>query len=162
MSRRSLAARIGAQTTTGGVVVVADPHQYRLLEDKHRRAGSPPGPAGLGRRPYPPRSTGHPNRTVRMYHRVEVCRAPGTRARLPRTGTLTHTAHGARLTATRIGTARLIMSVRACVAGLCFARVNTGGAASRRCSAHVFGRRWRTGPDHRDGAAPASVAAPAA
>src|SRR5260370_42704932 len=59
MSRRSLAARIGAQTTTGGVVVVADPHQHRLLEDKHRRAGSPPGPAGLGRRPQPPRSTGH-------------------------------------------------------------------------------------------------------
>src|SRR5260370_8288151 len=56
---RSLAARIGAQTTTGGVVVVADTNQYLLLEDKHRLAGSPPGPAGLGWRPHPPRSTGH-------------------------------------------------------------------------------------------------------
>ncbi|HKB32053.1 MAG TPA: hypothetical protein VKD26_14615 [Streptosporangiaceae bacterium] len=46
MSRRSLAAWIGAQTTTSGVVVVADTNQYRLLEDKHRLAGSPPGPAG--------------------------------------------------------------------------------------------------------------------
>src|SRR5260370_24746596 len=56
---RSLAARIGAQTTTGGVVVVAGTNQYLLLEDKHRPAGSPPGPAGLGWRPHPPRSTGH-------------------------------------------------------------------------------------------------------
>src|SRR6266446_4512770 len=65
MSRRSLAARIGAQTTTGGVVVVADTNQYRLLEDKHRLAGPPPGRtaawpcAGLRWRPHPPRSTGH-------------------------------------------------------------------------------------------------------
>src|SRR5260370_2647228 len=43
MSRRSLAARIGAQTTAGGVVVVADRNHYRLLEDKHRLAGPPPG-----------------------------------------------------------------------------------------------------------------------
>src|SRR5260370_8899674 len=62
MSRRSLAARIGVQTTTGGgvvvVVVAAGTNQYRLLEDKHRLAGPPPGPAGLGWRPHPPRSTG--------------------------------------------------------------------------------------------------------
>src|SRR5260370_20852752 len=52
VSRRSLAARIGAQTTTGGVVVVADTNQYRLLL---RPAGPPPGPP-----PHPPRPPGHP------------------------------------------------------------------------------------------------------
>src|SRR5260370_37811900 len=59
MSRRPLAARLGAHTTTGRVVVVADTNQYRLLADKHRLAGPPPGPTGLRWRPRPPRSTGH-------------------------------------------------------------------------------------------------------
>src|SRR5260370_7591865 len=60
MSRRSLAARIGAQTTTGGVVVVADTNQYRLLEDKHRLAGPPPAPPGLRSPPHPPTPPGPP------------------------------------------------------------------------------------------------------
>ncbi len=51
MSRRSSAARIGAQTTTGGVVVVADSSAIgssSALPDRR-----------LDHRPHPPRSTGH-------------------------------------------------------------------------------------------------------
>src|ERR1035441_3100834 len=51
MSRRSSAARIGAQRTTGGVVVVANSSAIgssSALPDRR-----------LDRRPHPPRSTGH-------------------------------------------------------------------------------------------------------